>query len=389
MSYLTDLLAEYAVMGGRRGDDPPLDGDDMFDFNLESDSCSCSECGDDCSCDENNCSGCGIQFEDDDEMEPDMDGGAEDNGMRRRDGDEMEPDMDDDEMGMDAGSEDDLDMKPDDEMGGDIESRVDDLETKLNDVLQKFAQVIAQDMTNDMGDGEDDLDMKPDGEDDIDLDVDAGDNGDNGDDGDKDDLGMDAGGEDDIDMDAGPEKESTGEFDMDAFDREHDDKPMDRDETDDMSVAAPNINPELRRKLDRMKDQKELQRLLMSGKMPKKMSFKAARKFMQEYEDDLPDTVNQDDHDNEVDGKFNTDTYGNRDGKKRLNRRYRKHRVAETGRGEGHEWGYDEPDLKDMRLKQFSGEYVQHPRDGGRTIVHIFRNGRRIDAYKSKTVAMR
>ena len=341
MSYLTELLKEYAVMGGRRGDDPALDSDDMFEFDLNSDPCSCSDCGKDCSCEETNCSECGIQFEDD---EMGMDGGAEDNGMRRRDGDmdgaedngmrRRDGDMDgaedngmrrrdDDETDIDMDMEpggDDLDMEPGDDMGGDVESRLDDLESKLNDVLQKFAQVIAQDMTNDMEPGDDDLGMDADtGDDDLGMGADTGD----------DDLGMDADtGDDDLGMDAGPEKEGTGEFDMDAFDDEF--ELTDDEVVSDEPAGRSGINPEIRKKIDRMKDEKELKRLLMSGKMPKKMSFKAARKFMQEYEDDLPDTVNQDDHDNEVDGKFKTDTYGNRDGKKRLNKRYRKHRVAET-----------------------------------------------------------
>jgi len=352
MSYLTQLLTEYNVMGGRRSDDSPLDSDDMFDFDLKSDGdgCSCSECGGDCSCEESNCSECGLQFEDDDEMgmdggpdmgagpdDPDMDAGGEDNGMRRRDDDHDDDDFDmsggnDDDLDMEPGQDDDMGMEPGgDEMGGDVESRLDDLENKLTDVLQKFAQVLAKDMTSDTDGGEDDLDMEPGADDDL-----VGSDGDG-----EDDLGMDAGddemgGEDDLDMDAGPEKEGRGEFDMDAFDREHeptiDNEPMgdeDPEDGDYSDARGSSINPEIRRRLDRMKDEKELARLLNSGKMPKKMSFKAARKFMQEYEDDLPDKVNQDDHDNEVDGKFNTDTYGNRDGKKRLNKRYSKHRVAD------------------------------------------------------------
>jgi tetrahydromethanopterin S-methyltransferase subunit G len=157
MEHLVKLLNEKGIIGGRRANDPTED-EDIFDFEFDNES-SCSECG----------------FNEDDDYEDD------DLNMGRRKDDKMdmddeEPNMGDDNMNM--GDEDDLGIDMDDEepnMGddsmdmddepNDIESRLDDVEDKLNTVLSQFAQVIAKDMSDDMG-AEDDLDMDDEEDDD-------------------------------------------------------------------------------------------------------------------------------------------------------------------------------------------------------------------------------
>ena len=124
MEHMTQLLERFKL---RREDDDLEMGDDEFDFDLDKS----------------------------DDVEPDMDH------------DDVDPDMDDDELGLGG----------DDEEVDSTEARLDDLEDKVTDILNKLTQVLAQDMADDeMGDDDMDADMDADMDDDeMDMDADMGD----------------------------------------------------------------------------------------------------------------------------------------------------------------------------------------------------------------------
>jgi hypothetical protein len=182
----------------RREDDNKETDDDEFDFDLDNDA----------------------------GMEPDMDMGSDD----AADGPDFDadPDMgDDDEMG-DAGDEDEV---------GDTESRLDDLEDKVTDILSKLSQVIAQSAVDDM-DGDDDL-----GDDDL-GDDDLGD----------DDLGDDDLGDDEEDLGGDDENLEAGYT--------IDDGPEDQPEfdDDDPDGRPTPINPAIRKKIEDRRRRKEMER---------------------------------------------------------------------------------------------------------------------------------
>jgi hypothetical protein len=147
----------------------------------------------------------------DDDMDPDMDMGSDDDF-----------DTDDDSDYNDDGETDDHE-----EDHGDTESRLNDLEDKVTDILTKLTQVIAQTAVDDMGD-----------EDDMEPDTDMGD----------DDLDMDIG--DDDDIDAEEKLEAGYTIDDGPEGNEYDDG--------DDEEPLPPINRELRKRIEDRRREKEM-----------------------------------------------------------------------------------------------------------------------------------
>ena len=170
MKHLVELLEQFAPRY-EDDDEVGMDQDDKFNFDLD-------------------------DTEDDDGMDDHGDDLGNDDGM------DGEAGFGDDDSVGDHGDDAGLDTDSGDMGDQDISARLDDVEKQLNTVLSKFAEVIAQDMTNDVDGAGDDDGLTPDdmdGEyDDTDDDTEMGSGDELSPGGDEDELGMDDDGEDDV-----------------------------------------------------------------------------------------------------------------------------------------------------------------------------------------------
>lgn len=210
MKTMQTILNEYG--GFRREDDEiELDNEDEFEFDLNKDD------GSDMDDDHHNDEFDNDEFDSDDGLSVDDDDDDDDDG-------EFDPNEFDDDEGEQ-----------------DIESRLDDLEDKLNMVLSKFAEVIAKDMVDEPEDDEMDMDMDSDDEMDMDMDADNGEEPD-----------MKA--DDEAEMEGGEfiDYDDYPSYDDDEFGGEHDMEPHQSDRYD------PQIRRRIEDKLERLRMKREL-----------------------------------------------------------------------------------------------------------------------------------
>ncbi len=159
------LNHELQSMTGTSFEATDVDGEDEFDFNIGGDE-EDSEMGDELH-----------PSDDDSDFDSDDDGIDFDSDEDDED-DEEEFGFDSDEDGEEFDDEDEDDEFDDeDEEGNDVSARLDDLEDKLNTILSRFAEVLANDMSDDEDDefddeDEDEFDDEDEDEDDLDFDSD-------------------------------------------------------------------------------------------------------------------------------------------------------------------------------------------------------------------------
>ena len=161
------LNHELQSMTGTSFEATDVDGEDEFDFNIGGDDAD-SEMGDKLH-----------PSDDDTDFDSDEDDAGFGDELDDDDFDSDEDDEDDEDEDSNFGDEfddDDVDFDDEDEEGSNVSARLDDLEDKLNTILSRFAEVLANDMSDDEEfDDEDEEEFDDEDEDEDDLDFDSDD----------------------------------------------------------------------------------------------------------------------------------------------------------------------------------------------------------------------